>query len=362
MIDCDVHVQIGDVEEILAYVEPAQRDWFRAQAQPLGLPGYPWVHPHSFFRHDVCHEPGRYPGSTIEEVRRDVLDAMDVDVAILNADDAITLSLMASPYRAAELARAHNEWLREGWLDAGPRTRGSIVCPAQDPRAAAAEIQRMADDPRFAHVLLGGGAERPYGEPRYLPIFEAAADCGLPVAIDSGGEGLGLAAPPGGAGVPTFYIEWHTLGSAGSIMAHLVSLLVHGVFERFPTLKVMLLEGGLAWLPGFSGDWTRTGARSATTRGGSTASRARWRGSTSASPPSRSSTPTARTSCSSRCSRLPERPKRCASPRTIRTGTSTTPPSCSGAFPRPGAGRSCMRTPLPCTGSGSVWFRHDHVA
>jgi predicted TIM-barrel fold metal-dependent hydrolase len=250
MIDCDIHVQIGDAEDVLAYVEPAQRDWFRAQAQILGLPGYPWAHPHSFFRADLEHEPGRLPGSTVEEVRRDVIDALGVDVGILNADEAITVSLMASPYRAAELARAHNEWLRERWLDAEPRLRGGIICPAQDPLAAAAEIRRMAEDPRFVHVLLVGGSERPYGEPRYLPILEAAAECGLPVAIHSGGEGLGLAAAPGGAGPPTFYIEWHTLGSAGSIMAHLVSLIVNGVFERLPGLRVLLLEGGVAWLPG----------------------------------------------------------------------------------------------------------------
>jgi uncharacterized protein len=57
-------------------------------------------------------------------------------------------------------------------------------------------------------------------------------------------------APPGGAGDPTFYIEWHTLGSAGSIMAHMVPLVVNGVFERLPTLRVVLIEGGVAWLPG----------------------------------------------------------------------------------------------------------------
>jgi predicted TIM-barrel fold metal-dependent hydrolase len=250
MIDCDVHVEIGDVEEILAYVEPAQRDWFRAQAQPLGLPGYPWVHPQSFFRQDLEHEPGRLPGSSVEEARRDVLEALGADVGILNPDDAITVSLMASPYRAAELARAHNEWIRERWLDPEPRFRGAIVCAAQDPLAAAAEIRRVAEDERFVQVVLGGGSERPYGEPRYLPIFEAAAECSLPVAIHSGGEGLGLAAPPGGAGAPTFYLEWHTLGSAGSIMAHLVSLVANGVFERLPSLRVLLLEGGIAWLPG----------------------------------------------------------------------------------------------------------------
>jgi predicted TIM-barrel fold metal-dependent hydrolase len=250
MIDCDVHVQWRHPEDVLAYVDPAQRDWFRAQAQPLGLPGYPWVHPHSFYRQDLEHEPGQVPGSTVDEVRRDVLDGLGVDVGILNPDEAITVSLMASPYRAAELARAHNEWIRERWLDAEPRLRGAIVCAAQDPLAAAAEIRRMAQDERFVQVCLVGGSERPYGEPRYLPIFETAAECGLPVAIHSGGEGLGLASPPGGAGAPTFYIEWHTLGSAGSIMAHLVSLIVNGVFERLPALRVLMLEGGIAWLPG----------------------------------------------------------------------------------------------------------------
>jgi uncharacterized protein len=108
----------------------------------------------------------------------------------------------------------------------------------------------VGEDPRFVHVVLCGGSERPYGEPRYLPIFEAAADLGLPVAIHSGGEGMGIAAPPGGAGPVAFYIEWHTLGSACSTMAHLVSLLVHGTFERLPSLKVLLIEGGIAWLPG----------------------------------------------------------------------------------------------------------------
>jgi predicted TIM-barrel fold metal-dependent hydrolase len=248
VIDCDIHPQIGDPEELLAYVEPAQREWFRGQAH-LGLPGYSWAHPSSWFRQDVG-EDGRPPGGDVEAVQREVLDATGADVAVLNADDAVLVSLMPSPYRAAALARAHNDWLRERWLDEEPRLRGSIICPAQDPATAADEIRRVAEDERFVHVLLVGGSERPYGEPRYLPLFEAAAECGLPVAIHSGGEGMGVAASPGGAGPPTFYIEWHTLGSACSTMAHLVSLLVHGTFERLPGLKVLLIEGGVAWLPG----------------------------------------------------------------------------------------------------------------
>ncbi len=247
VIDVDVHPQIRDVEEILEYVEPAQREWFRRQTTSLGLPGYTYAHPQGWFRQDL---DGALPGADVDSVRRELLDVFDVTAGVLNPDDPVTVSLMGSPYRAAALARAINDWTRERWLDAEPRLRGGILCPAQDPVAAAEEIRRVAEDERFVHVVLVGGSERPYGEPRYLPIFEAAAECGLPVAVHSGGEGMGISAPSGGAGMPSFYIEWHTLGSACSIMAHLVSLLCHGVFERLPTLKVLLMEGGVAWLPG----------------------------------------------------------------------------------------------------------------
>jgi uncharacterized protein len=54
---------------------------------------------------------------------------------------------------------------------------------------------------------------------------------------------------PTATGWPTYYIEWHTLLSA-AMMSHLVSLVCHGVFERFPKLRVTLIEGGVCWLPG----------------------------------------------------------------------------------------------------------------
>ncbi|MBA2536921.1 MAG: amidohydrolase, partial [Actinobacteria bacterium] len=248
LIDCDVHIYGAD-EEILSHVDPAERDWFRLQGG-AGLPGYPFGHPTGWFRHDSEYELGTRDGNSLEATQHQLLDAFGVDVGVLTASYGLAVSLMTSTYRAETFARAHNEWVREQWLDQEPRFRGSIVCPAQEPRAAAAEIRRMAEDDRFVQVLLIGGSERPYGDPRYLPIFEAASECGLPVAIHSGGEAVGVAAPPGGAGMPSFYIEWHTLGAAGSIMAHLVSLLCHGAFDRFPTLKVVLMEGGVAWLPG----------------------------------------------------------------------------------------------------------------
>ena len=61
MIDCDIHPQIGDPEELLAHIEEGQREWFRGQPY-FGLPGYSWTHPSSWYRQDVGDD-GRPEGT-----------------------------------------------------------------------------------------------------------------------------------------------------------------------------------------------------------------------------------------------------------------------------------------------------------
>jgi predicted TIM-barrel fold metal-dependent hydrolase len=156
---------------------------------------------------------------------------------------------MAHPQLAAALATAYNRWLVDEWLPRDPRLKGSLVVATQDAARAVEEIRSFGDRPDVVQVIVASGSRTGFGDPHYLPIFEAAVELGLPVAIHVGAEGLATNAPPTATGYPAYYVEWHTLLPT-TVMSHLVSLVCHGVFERLPELRIVVIETGVAWLPG----------------------------------------------------------------------------------------------------------------
>jgi uncharacterized protein len=250
LIDCDVHVTYRALRELVPFADPHTAELIeRSGVAGLSMPTYPWVHPSGWIRRDTYDaeavEAGAmFPGFTLEQLRAHVLDPFGVAMALANPDEAASFSVLPNARLAAGLASAYNDWLVETWLRHEPRLRGALVVPAQWPEAAAAEIRRHAGSGRFASVFLPGAARIPYGNPVYDPIWAAAAEAGLPVAIHVHYEGVGTSGPLTGAGMPDFYTEFHTLNGS-SLHGHLVSILCHGVFERHPGARAVFMEGGL---------------------------------------------------------------------------------------------------------------------
>lgn len=252
MIDCDVHNDWVNADVLIPYMDETFRD-FLVRGERVGGPqsfphGHrPWMHPEGYRRADLEPSMGLSAGADYEMMKRELLDKFDLDFAILTGEEIIDISTIANPYYASAMARANNEYTIEQWLSQDKRLKGSIAIAPQDPVGAAAEIRRLGDHPDMVQVMVSSGARRPYGDPFYDPIWEAAAEVGVPIGMHLGGNG-GVNAEMSFAMPPTFYYEHHAL-LCQSAMSHVASLILNGVFEKWPTLQFVIIECGIAWLP-----------------------------------------------------------------------------------------------------------------
>ena len=150
-----------------------------------------------------------------------------------------------NPDTAVTLSQAVNDWQLREWLEPEPRLYGSIVVPIQIPDLAVAEIERVADHPEFVQVLIPARTEHPLGSRLYHPLWQAIARHGLVAGIHFGGS---PGVPPTPTGWPSTFLEIYS-AMAQVFATQLTSLIMEGVFDAVPELRVSFLESGFTWLP-----------------------------------------------------------------------------------------------------------------
>ena len=186
LIDTDIHpiLKPDHVAEFLP--EPWRRRYASGNLGP-GRLGY-W-NPHDIHRSDAVADDGTRIEGDPKHLGKYFFDAYGIEYGVLNLEH-LDIALSPEPDYAAAVMAARNDVLVHHWLPVDSRFRASLTVTTVDPELAAREIHRLGDHPGIVQVLLPSGARMPYGQRFYHPIYAAAVEHDLPVAIHPGSEGL----------------------------------------------------------------------------------------------------------------------------------------------------------------------------
>lgn len=258
IIDCDIHHNLPDAKDLFPYL-PRQ---YVEQIQDFGsmMPGLGYTNvPGAGARDDLWMDsPDVNPATVPDVARRLHLDRYNVEAGILTGGATYGAAVHPNADYAAAYCRAFNDWTLEHWVATDSRFRTSIQISPTDPQQAAEEIERLGTRAECVQVMMPAGARMPFGNRFYHPIYAACQEYELPLCVHFGGEGAGIAAPPTAAGYPSYYLEMR-MARPQIAMAHVVSLICEGVFEKFPRFKFMFIEHDVFWVPGLmwhmDGDW-----------------------------------------------------------------------------------------------------------
>lgn len=149
---------------------------------------------------------------------------------------------------AAAYARAYNRWLCDFCRDSGGRLVPIAHVSFGDGAEAARELARAADDgARGAFVVPFTIPNRSHAHPDYDRFWAIAEERDLPVGIHPSAE------PPAKRVHQRFkdmqgWAQWHfnVHGGQGPLQAF-TALFQYALFDRFPRVKVVVLESGAGW-------------------------------------------------------------------------------------------------------------------
>jgi 2,3-dihydroxybenzoate decarboxylase len=165
------------------------------------------------------------------------MDEAGIDIAVLSENNPAAHNL--PPEKSVALAKSSNDFLYEQIKATPTRFKGFAALPLPDPKAAADELERCVTKLGMLGAMVMGTTQGNFiDDKKYWPVFERATKLDVPVYIHP--------SPVKPAVVEAFFkdhagpLSGAPLGFGLETLTHTFRLITSGVFDQYPTLKIIV--------------------------------------------------------------------------------------------------------------------------
>jgi uncharacterized protein len=175
---------------------------------------------------------------------RKAMDAMALDYQIFFPSALLFLGMHPQREIEAELATAYNRWIVEHVLPHEPRMKAMLYLPYNTPEAAEATVKRFLGAPGVVGFLVTSTRYQPVHANEYMRLYAMLEEADMPIGFHAHHNWHNDYTRH-----LNRFLSMHAISFVLSNMVHLTNWVINGLPVRFPKLKVMWIESGLAWLP-----------------------------------------------------------------------------------------------------------------
>ena len=221
--------------------------------RPLGLEVSAWESPLALKLSGYAYA-GIRKGCTDPKERLQDMDTDDIDMASIFPTFALSLRHVKDADLQQACVSAYNDAVWEFCQTNPKRLVPHALMPNTTLNAAMAEVKRAAKT-GFKSVVFNGW---PSGATEPLPEDDAfwglCQDAGLVISMVQGGPGINVSVSGAAQeeGTPSPQVEALWAGRSAGKGTNVSWMVNTAIFERFPTLKVALVETGAGWMPYYS--------------------------------------------------------------------------------------------------------------
>jgi len=175
---------------------------------------------------------------------RKAMDCLALDYQVFFPSALLFLGMHPQREIEAELATAYNRWIVEQVLPHEPRMKAMLYLPFNTPEAAEATVKRFLGAPGVVGFLVTSTRYQPVHANEYMRLYAMLEEAGMPIGFHAHHNWNNEYTRN-----LNRFLSMHAISFVLSNMVHLTNWVINGLPVRFPKLKVLWIESGLAWLP-----------------------------------------------------------------------------------------------------------------